>query len=69
MYCRLKWETETGQGAPCQNSHMSEQKQGRAEGAGAPQRCPECAQGRGRSGDVALSEKPGGPVKRSRRKG
>lgn len=47
---------------------MSEQKQGRAGGAGAPQRRPECAQERGRSGAAALSEKPGGPVKKSRRK-
>lgn len=68
MYCRLRWEMEIGLGVPCQNSHISEQNQGTAVGAEAPQRHPECAQGRERNGAAALNEKPGGPVKRSRRK-
>lgn len=47
---------------------MLERKQGKAGGAEAPQRRSEYAQGRGRSGAAAMSEKSGGPVKRSRRK-
>lgn len=47
---------------------MSEQKQERDGGAEAPQRRPEYAQGIERSGAAALSEKPMGLVKRSRKK-
>lgn len=68
VYCRLKWEMETGLGARGQSSHMSALKQGRAEGARPPQRHYECAQGRERSGAATLSEKLEGPGKRSRRK-
>lgn len=59
---------ETGLGVPCQNIHISEQNQGTAVEVEAPQRHPECAQGREKNGAAALSEKPWGPVKRSRRK-
>lgn len=68
MYCRLKWEMETGLVAPFQNSHMSEHKQERDGGAGKQQRHPQYAQVRGRSDAVASSEKSGELVKRSRRK-
>jgi len=68
VYCRLKWEMETGLGALGQKSHKSGLKQGRAEGEGMPQRHSECAQGKGRTGAGALSERAGGQVKKSMRK-
>lgn len=66
MYCRLKLEMVTGQGAPCQNSRMSEHKYGRA---GVLQRCPEVAKERGRNGDGAMSKVSGALVMRNRMKG
>lgn len=59
---------KTEQGVPCQNNHKSEQKQERVGGADVPQLHPECAQGKVRSIAAALSEKPEGLVKKSRRK-
>lgn len=58
----------TEQGVPCQNSHKSEQKQERVGGAAEPKWHLEYAQGRVRSNAAALSEKPRGLVKKSRRK-
>ena len=68
MCCRQRWERGTGQVALCRNSHKSEQKLERVGRVGDPQRRPGYAQERGRSDAEALSEKPGGLVKKSRRK-
>lgn len=67
-YCKLKWEMET-MPVLSQNSHMEEQKLGRAEEAEESQWCSEFEQETRKNGAATMNEISGVLVRRSMMKG